>query len=176
MVEVSLKPDCKNWGSDVPVLMAADKPCPQLQPSLVHSPWLRTSSIHTFSTFYHQSLSAHERVFLRFFCCSTEQNFVQNTKQQNRFLINCTLPSYYLAFSVNAIIMLYRFCLLREQFLFMNLKLLRRFNNNYASLNFDAPSQDLQLAIMNYFFIGLQHFFYLNIQKPQPENSFSKCR
>ena len=29
-----MKPDCKNWGSGVPILMAADKPCPQLQPSL----------------------------------------------------------------------------------------------------------------------------------------------
>ena len=34
-LQVSLKPDCENWGSGVPILMAADKPCPQLQPSLV---------------------------------------------------------------------------------------------------------------------------------------------
>ena len=34
-LQVSLRPDCKNLGSGVPSLMAADKPCPQLQPSLV---------------------------------------------------------------------------------------------------------------------------------------------
>ena len=33
-LQVSLRPDCKNLGSGVPILMAADKPCPQLQPSL----------------------------------------------------------------------------------------------------------------------------------------------
>ena len=35
-LQVSLQPDCKNLGSGVPILMAADKPCPHLQPSL---PW-----------------------------------------------------------------------------------------------------------------------------------------
>ena len=34
-LQVSLRPDCKNLGSGVPSLRAADKPCPQLQPSLV---------------------------------------------------------------------------------------------------------------------------------------------
>ena len=34
-LQVSLRPDCKNFGSGVPSLMAADKPCPQLQPSLL---------------------------------------------------------------------------------------------------------------------------------------------
>ena len=37
-LQVSLQPDCKNLGSGVPSLMAADKLCPQLQPSLVRMP------------------------------------------------------------------------------------------------------------------------------------------
>ena len=35
-LQFSLKPDCKNLGSGVPSLMAADKPCLLLQPSLVY--------------------------------------------------------------------------------------------------------------------------------------------
>ena len=34
-LQVILQPDCKNSGSGVPSLMAADKPCPQLQPTLI---------------------------------------------------------------------------------------------------------------------------------------------
>ena len=34
-LQVSVQPDCKNLGSGVPSLMAADKPFPQLQPSLL---------------------------------------------------------------------------------------------------------------------------------------------
>ena len=33
-LQVSLQLDCKNLGSGIPTLMAADKPCPQLKPSL----------------------------------------------------------------------------------------------------------------------------------------------
>ena len=33
-LQVSLQPDCKNLDSGFPILMAADKPCPLLQPSL----------------------------------------------------------------------------------------------------------------------------------------------
>ena len=37
-LQVSLRPDSKNLVSGVPSLMAADKPCPQLQPSLISVP------------------------------------------------------------------------------------------------------------------------------------------
>ena len=36
VLQVSLQPNCKNLDSGVPSLMAADKPCPQLQPSLIY--------------------------------------------------------------------------------------------------------------------------------------------
>jgi hypothetical protein len=44
-IHVSLGPNWKNPGSGVPSLMAADKPCPQLQPSLGVSGSLATIDI-----------------------------------------------------------------------------------------------------------------------------------
>ena len=43
--QVSLGPDCKNLGSEVPILMAADKPCPQLQTSLMRTDSLKKPSL-----------------------------------------------------------------------------------------------------------------------------------
>ena len=54
-LQVSLQPDCKNLGSGVPSLMVADKPCPQLQPSLLC--W----SLHGFSG---RSIRGHRNMFV----------------------------------------------------------------------------------------------------------------
>ena len=45
-LQVKLQPDCKNLGSGLPSLMAADKPCPQLQPSLLLSRSTAQDSLH----------------------------------------------------------------------------------------------------------------------------------
>jgi len=47
LISVSLGPKWKNPASGVPSLMAADKPCPQLQPSLTRTPF----SMSFFSVF-----------------------------------------------------------------------------------------------------------------------------
>ena len=74
-LQVSLQPDCKNLGSGVPILMAADKPCPQLQPSLIPKP-------STYS--YDKNFWSKLLVFLNFW----GRNFVRRRKQhQNSRII-----------------------------------------------------------------------------------------
>ena len=43
-----MQPDCKNLGSGVPSLMAADKPCLQLQPSLLYVLFEAVQAFHIF--------------------------------------------------------------------------------------------------------------------------------
>ena len=91
-LQVSLKPDCKNLGSGVPILMAADKPRPQLQPSLemIDYNWGKNTNYYEIHTF-HWKLAANQGRSSQLLCIS-EFWSVFVTLLKNSYVV-CKIPT-----------------------------------------------------------------------------------
>jgi hypothetical protein len=112
-IHICLVPKWKNPGSGVPSLMAADKPCLQLQHSLLKTPFLyclmtnpkwsinRTWSFYRRSVFGHRWLWNSSRITVRILCLNSSQKRPKSFKMPIRIRkdylkkidnFNCGLP------------------------------------------------------------------------------------